>query len=194
MILNKNLQRVLDLAKSYGEGSSNIIENFSDSRPNFLESFVLSDHNNRQVSIQSNGCFNGESGTWNTQMILDANNEISALRLVFEGEQSSRKAYADTYTLELHELDTKPQFWVKKQQLVNFTQSRVYNYRKLEAQGALTSSKVKELSTPVTISCFSLTAKKDALKGKYIFDAKEVIGMQAVSQTIKTELLEELEA
>ena len=176
MKLNDNLKRIFNLRTKYSEYANSIIENFWASQPEINESLFDGISNNHTISIETIGHYNGQIGTWETSMNIDQNREISKLKLSFRTDISSKTPHADTYTLSLSGITPATPFWNTTHTLIDFTQSRVYNYRMLEVDHPLTAAEIKKLSQPVTLAKFILTAKKDQKDNKYSTFASESIG------------------
>lgn len=176
MKLNDNLNRIFNLRSKYSEYANTIIENFWASQPEIDETLFEGMSNNNSVSIQTIGRYNGQIGTWETSMSLDQNREISKLKLSFRTDISSKTPHADTYTLSLSGITPAAPFWNTTHTLIDFTQSRVYNYRMLDVDHPLNAAEIKKLSQPVTLAKFVLTAKKDQKDNKYTTFASESIG------------------
>ena len=194
MKLNANLSRIFNLRHKYSEYANSMIENFWDSRPEIDETTFDGMSNAHDVSVQSVGYYNGMIGTWNTTMSIDENKQISKLRLTFSTDHNSKTPYFDTFSLSLSGISPTTPFWTTSQNLIDFTQSRVYNYRKMEIDHPLTVAEIKKISKPVTVAKFTLSAKKTADSKNYSTYASETFGFGCQSGLLSSETPEEIEA
>ena len=194
MELNANLKRIFNLRHKYSDYTNAIIEDFWNNRPNIPASTFNGMSNARDVSVQSIGYCNGVLGTWDTSMSIDENQQISKLKLTFSPETSSRSKYFDTFSLSLSGIAPNTPFWSTSQNLIDFTQKRVYNYRMLDIDHPITASEIKKLSQPVTIARFTLTAKKNASNNSYTTFGNETFGFDWQPGFVSSETPEEIEA
>lgn len=156
MILNERLAKSILQTKDKSETAYNTIIKLIESTPSGdWDKFVR----NNTLRVETYGNFNGEFGIWKIAAELDSESRIAALVASFTGEKSSRKPYADQFTLALsNPLAATP----IKQNLVNLTQTRHYNYRFMNPEkNNLTVRDIAKLSRSATIYSFSLSKARD---------------------------------
>lgn len=194
MKLNKSLHNVLLLSERYSDYAHVLINKFLNASPVTSTPENEIKYSNSEISIDSFGDFNGEHGIWTSIVTIDKNNEVSKLRITFRGEGSSNKAYVDTFALTIAGVTPDAPFGLKKRQLVDFTQARIYNYRNFAGTEPITIEDIKSYSTPVTISKFTLNAQRDVRTGKCNISANEKYGTAGQASYLSSENFEELEA
>lgn len=179
MILNNILQNTVSLSFKHSESAKEPIFNMLSDCP-FNDIDIETYSTTPSVCMEISGVFNGEYGMWSLIAYLDNDGRVSKLKLGFSEEPSSRKPYTDSYVLSVAGFkDEDKSFWVKSIPMVDYTQSRVYNYRNFKTNKILTASDIKKLSTPVKVAKFSMSAKKDYLTGKFNIVCDEKFGINA---------------
>ena len=98
MILNEKLTQKIMLTKEKSETAYETILTLIESTPNGDWSRFNS---NSSIRLESCGTVKNEFGIWDIWAELDEDSKISALTATFSGEKSSRKPYADQYTISL---------------------------------------------------------------------------------------------
>lgn len=192
MILNNILQSTVSLSFKHSESAKEPIFNMLSECP-FNNLDITAYSKTSPVCIETSGMFNGEYGTWSMIADLDRDGKVSKLKLDFKGEPSSRKPHFDNYTLSLNGFKDEDKFFrANSISMVDYTQSRVFNYRAFKADRVLTSYDIKKISTPVKVAKFSMSAKKDYRTGMYNIACDERFGMN--TQSNETLSLDEIQA
>lgn len=163
MKFNQELTNILHYTAEQSPEDYAQIESFLKEVPDFTR-FMKHYNTTSGLSIKEDGTCFDESGVWHTTLKLNNNGEISSFHLIFEGDQSSRKAESNQLRLCLNSISNEtPLYGLTRQTLVDFSHIVAPNYRIVAQFNNMTNlslADIAKLSKPVVLNHFTISSDK----------------------------------